>query len=1157
MNHRAYLCIIFGLFSLFPDVFGQKGPSANTTNSVIIVIQGTVEVAPAGTENWKQAQLNQEIKPGERLRTGARSRAELRLANLSILPVNELATINFEAPKAASSRPILNLERSSLFMQSKDKPSENTFRTRYASGAIRGTEFHLEVADDGTTVASLLEGELTLSNALGSVTLQSGEQGIVQPDQAPRKTALINAERIIQWCLYYPAVLNPADLGLEGNVKLARSLEHYSKGNLLRALEALPADGELMADEEKIYRAALLLAVGRVNLAEPVLTEMRSKAGAVGRTADALGQLIATVKGKTLARDRAPELATEWLAESYARQANSDLGGALEAAAQAVGKAPDFGFAQERVAELEFSFGRTGKANEALNRALRMSPQNAQALSLKGFLLAADNKVTQAREAFDAAIAADGMLGEAWLGRGLCRIKLGDDEGGRQDLQVAAATEPLRSSMRSYLGKALSNSGKVQEARKELQLAAKLDPGDPTPPLYAALLDQQENRINSAVRALEKSQDLNQNRSIFRSSLLLDQDRAVRSANLAAIYQDAGMEEVSVREAGRAVAADYGNYSAHLFLANSYDALRDPRQVNLRYETPWLNEYLLANLLAPVGAGMLSQAISQQEYSKLFERDGFGMSSRTEYLSRGSWIEDAAQFGTFRHSAWSIESFYSTDPGERKNNDFEQLSLSVKLKQELSVHDTAYLQASYYDANGGDLSQYYDRRRASQTLRGKENQEPLLMAGYHHEWAPGVHTLVLFNRLDDTVHTTNSLQPNILLAYDASGNFVTNAFANASARYRSALEIYSGELQQIMQTEGHTTVFGARYQAGNFVTESDLSAFGLRPNSSVLGSGPTSYRERNDFERYNAYAYHSWQIWKPLQLTAGVSYDQILTPLNFRLPPLSSREDRRDQFSPKGGFVWQPLSNTVVRGAYSRSLGGVSFDQSFQLEPSQIAGINQLYRSLIPESIEGAAAAPQFETWGISVEQRWGRGTYVGLRGDILNSKVEREIGAFTLDNSTFTFLPSQAEQRLTYRERSITLSGDQLVGEEWSVGARLRISDANLHDRLENTPFDGETRGVLEQAYGHVLYNHRSGFFGQFQSIWTRQSNFGYAPDQPGDDFWQFNVFAGYRFAHRRAEARIGLLNLTGQDYQLNPLTFYLELPHRRTFFASLKIRF
>ena len=49
------------------------------------------------------------------------------------------------------------------------------------------------------------------------------------------------------------------------------------------------------------------------------------------------------------------------------------------------------------------------------------------------------------------------------------------------------------------------------------------------------------------------------------------------------------MSDVSVREAARAVDLDYANYSAHLFLANNYDALRDPKKANLRYETPWFS----------------------------------------------------------------------------------------------------------------------------------------------------------------------------------------------------------------------------------------------------------------------------------------------------------------------------------------------------------------------------------------------------------------------------------------------------------------------------------------------------------------------------------------------------------------------------------------
>ncbi len=74
---------------------------------------------------------------------------------------------------------------------------------------------------------------------------------------------------------------------------------------------------------------------------------------------------------------------------------------------------------------------------------------------------------------------------------------------------------------------------------------------------------------------------------------------------------------------------------------------------------------------------------------------------------------------------------------------------------------------------------------------------------------------------------------------------------------------------------------------------------------------------------------------------------------------------------------------------------------------------------------------------------------------------------------------------------------------------------------------------------------------------VWSEQWNHGYSPGEPGDAFWQANFYLGYWFWNRRAEARIGMLNATGRDYQLNPLTLYNELPRERNLVASFKIAF
>jgi hypothetical protein len=48
-----------------------------------------------------------------------------------------------------------------------------------------------------------------------------------------------------------------------------------------------------------------------------------------------------------------------------------------------------------------------------------------------------------------------------------------------------------------------------------------------------------------------------------------------------------------------------------------------------------------------------------------------------------------------------------------------------------------------------------------------------------------------------------------------------------------------------------------------------------------------------------------------------------------------------------------------------------------------------------------------------------------------------------------------------------------------------------------------------------------------------------------------------GWYFAHRRAEILFGVLNLSGRDYHLNPVTVYSELPRSRVYQAQLKFVF
>ena len=127
--------------------------------------------------------------------------------------------------------------------------------------------------------------------------------------------------------------------------------------------------------------------------------------------------------------------------------------------------------------------------------------------------------------------------------------------------------------------------------------------------------------------------------------------------------------------------------------------------------------------------------------------------------------------------------------------------------------------------------------------------------------------------------------------------------------------------------------------------------------------------------------------------------------------------------------------------------------------------------------------------------------------------------------------------------------------GRRLSVGAILGIfTSAGLAPTLAA---QADSTSHLQQVHLLVHFNHPSGFFGQLGSVWSAQSNQGFVAGLVGDDFWQFNALMGYRFLQRRAEASIGVLNITDRNYQLHPLNLYSELPRERTFVASVKFNF
>ncbi len=1165
----------------------QSSPAAATTNSIQIVeLQGTVEVLPAGTTAWTPAQNHRDLHPFDRIHTAANSRVALRWSDQSIVPFGASTELEILPPDSTGAQSGLHLIRGVISFFHRDQPGRIRIITRGAVAGVEGTEFVLAVNDADTTTLSVVDGKVKFGNEQATLALTNGQQAIAELGQPPVRTAGFIANNILQWCFYYPAVLDPADLSLttEAQSRLDKSLAAYRSGDLLAALSEYPNNLTLTSDGERLYRAALLLSVGQVAACEDALAGLSetNSAAQSQRLAIALRQLIAAVKRQPSVMTGPPQLASELLAQSYFEQSQAvretSLANALDLAKRAVAVSPNFGFAWERVAELEFSFGRTRDALTALNKSLALAPRNAQALALKGFILAAQNSPRAAIASFDAALAADSALANAWLGRGLSRIRTGDRKGGREDLLVAAALEPQRAELRSYLGKAYIAAGDDAHATKELDLAKKLDPKDPTAWLYSALQKQQNNQINDAIRDLETSQQLNNNRSVYRSQLLLDQDQAVRAADLASIYGDAGMTDVARREAGRAVSYDYANYSAHLFLGNSYDQLRDPNWSNLRYETPAVSEYTIANLLAPGSAGVLSPLTAQQPYTKLFDQNRVGVVSDTTYLSRGSWYQSGAQFGTYDNFSYSFSADYISENGQRANNDNERRSMSLTVKDQFTTQDTAFFTVQQVKLSSGDLNQYYDQANAfgnpNGSYRFKETQQPNFNFGYHHEWGPGSHTLFYAARSVgyESASVSNALQE---IGVNYGGVFVGNEpLPIDSMKIKIDPTLNSTELQQILEQPDHITIIGTRFQWGEVHYQNYETKVGDPADQAFINTYPEVADQdfTENFYHYTAYGYHTWQIAEPFSVTVGLDYDWLHLPANVSSAPFTERDQTIYQFSPKAGFIWQPLKQTTFRGAYTHSLSGMADGQSTRIEPTEVAGFNQAYRSLAPESVVGDSSGSKFDTFDLSLEQKFDTGTYLSVAGQLLYSDLNNVEGNFVWKTDADPLLdpsPDGFKKSSDFHEQSLIFTADQLLGKQWSAGAVYRLSQAKLEvnyvnfkaDQMSNlqAPFQpySSLRSVLNTVNLHANWNHPSGLFSIFSADWVHQDNYGFTPSEPGDDFWQCNVYAGYRMLHRRVEMTVGLLNLFDQDYKLEPLNLYNDTARSRTFLARLRLSF
>jgi len=321
----------------------------------------------------------------------------------------------------------------------------------------------------------------------------------------------------------------------------------------------------------------------------------------------------------------------------------------------------------------------------------------------------------------------------------------------------------------------------------------------------------------------------------------------------------------------------------------------------------------------------------------------------------------------------------------------------------LTPSDGLFFQILDFHQTSGDLAQHFDPNQADTGLRVTEKQEPSFLVGLDHRWSDTQRTLLLVSHFNDSLSFTDPHGGTLLLTQD-QGNLLNFVQTDLTETFKNRLTVDSFELQHLARFGPFQTIAGTRFQFGNDRLANDQSYF-FGNAQSVDSQGNRNFWDfffdrgdgiplvtnqsfRVNSERITPYLYEYWRVADPLWLLGGVAYDYQSLPQNALFAPVDDGVRIERQVSPKAGLIWTPNRWSVVRAAYSQSLGGASLDQSVRLEPTQLAGFAQAYRNLIPESLVGGRGRGVVGEGTGSGHKMEGRSTQVARRMVGVRGKV-------------------------------------------------------------------------------------------------------------------------------------------------------------------------
>ncbi|WP_371128804.1 FecR domain-containing protein [Nitrosomonas sp. Nm132] len=1112
--------MLITLFVFYCSAYSASAVASTALCSVIaahiISVEGIVELRRAEERRWQRVEPYQKLCQGDMLRVRSRSRASIRLSNDSMLRLDQKTTLTIVEPEAEKAS-LLDLLKGKLHIITRT-PIPFEIRTPFVNGGVEGTEFFIGVEQDKASIV-VYEGKVIASNKQGSLVLSDRESATILKDQAPHKEGVIRPIDAVQWALYYPSIIDyrlDEKMVAESVQPIWRtSLEHSRQGRLFEALSILD---QIVPHEFTshllTYRAGLLLSVGRVDEARTDI-EQALQLQPYDSDAYALQAMIAVVQN---VKENALSLAnqaveldrtspTARLALSYAQQAHFKIEEALGSVEEAIRLDEKNALAWARLSELHMSTGYIDRALEAAQQAVSLNPHLGKTQTVLGFayLLRIDTK--KAKATFTQAIELDQADPMPRLGLGLALIREGKLEAGRIEIEIATSLDPANSLIRSYLGKAYFEEKRYSLASTQFDLAKERDPNDPTPWFYDAIQKQTQNQPMDALRDIQKSIELNNNRAVYRSKLLLDQDQAGRSSSLARIYDNLGFEKRALMETAKSLSLDPANHSAHRFLSDVY--------VNIpRHEIARVSELLQAQLLQPINVNPVQPhlaiadlniitgtgpAISGfNEFAPLMERNKpqlvasgiFGSNSTLgdEIVASAVYDRASISLGQFHYDT---KGFKRNDPGIPNNNDQTHNIYNVFMQYALTPKFNVQAEFRTRKTEQGDLTLDFNPKNYDPSYR-RELSEDTARIGARY-----------------------ALSPNQDLIF--SGKYIDRSEIQKFGDSDSGLENkgFQIEAQHMFRTKNFNSIIGG---SGYWFDWNFKGA----PSKELL-------------ERESAYIYTNTNFLQNINATLALSYDA------FSDLPLTEKKD--EKINPKFGLQWNITNSVRLRAAWLQATKSHLIAQQ-SLEPTQVAGFNQFF-----DDLNGTKS----RRMGVGLDTHFTNQLYSGIeiserKLEVPNNQKQNEqlyrAYFYWLFNSNWAIKGEMQFEKFTRNHQDLIEDDDP--GRIQTLSLPITINYFHPQGFFFNAAINTVKQNL-----------RRKRDFNDNQERNPEKTNSGV------DTFFLLDSIMGYRFPNRRGMLAFEGRNLLNDKFFYRNTGFYISeaIPTRyvpeRTFFARLTLNF